>query len=164
MNASHQRLAVEAFRWNDDRPFALRQAKRDVLLDDVLLMRIDIEALLNRRFRGFDLLMIGQDAGDLLQRRSGVADRIAVDGDGPDCRRPPHFDGAVRGARPLQEAAEIDVGRNEIRVERDRLLQRIDRRRRVARIAVESRAVEIGHIKQRMLRVGIDPDLIELTR
>ena len=53
-------------------------------------------------------------------------------------RRAPKFDGLVRRPRALDETAQIDIGRHEIRVDRDRLLQRFSGRGRIPRLAVQA--------------------------
>ena len=58
MDTFHQRLAVKTLPRNDGRPFALRKAQGNILLDEIRLLRIDIEALLNSGFSGFQLLMV----------------------------------------------------------------------------------------------------------
>ena len=68
IDAAEQGLAVEKLRRRRDRPFALRQAQGGILLDDVGLPRIDVQALLDGFFRLLALLRGGQDARNLRQR------------------------------------------------------------------------------------------------
>ena len=58
MDAFHQRLTVEAVRRHDGGPFALGKAQGDILLDEIVLLRIDVQALPNNGFGGFYLLMV----------------------------------------------------------------------------------------------------------
>ena len=56
MNIAQQGLAVDAFRTFRRRPFALLQAQREILLDQILAVRTDIEAAFHRLLRPLDLL------------------------------------------------------------------------------------------------------------
>ena len=61
-------LAVDRLPWLDRRPLALAQAQGDKLLDDVALVRLDVEGVAQRRFRGLVAEPLGQHPAQLLQR------------------------------------------------------------------------------------------------
>ena len=80
MNAAHERLLLDPLGAHGHGPFALRKPQRDKLLDEVALVGRDLEALLNGGLRAFDLLAVGHDARDLLERRRDIGDSHAGKG------------------------------------------------------------------------------------
>ena len=66
VEARHEGRARELASVGCDRPFALRQTRGGVLFDNVALIEAEIEALQERDFGGFVLLVVAEHAAQLL--------------------------------------------------------------------------------------------------
>src|SRR5712671_6941030 len=77
-------------------------------------------------------------------------------------RRAPQFDRTIGAARSLQYAAEIDIGRHEIGILGDGVVERFDRGGLISGLTVQAGAIEICHVKLWVFPIEIDPDLVEL--
>ena len=88
-----------------------------------MMMKTEIEALRQRCFRRFVLLVVAQHAAQLLQERDLVFDGVASDGRHAFDADLPLLDGFTGLALPLKRAAEIDPRRREVRIDRDRRAQ-----------------------------------------
>ena len=110
LDRPHELRALERALGGGHRPAALAQAQPRILAGGVALGRVQLQALLQGRFRGLGLLMIDQHTADLLQRHGLVLERLACD------RRQalrPHLPGEHRvadRALALQHPAQVHIG------------------------------------------------------
>ena len=131
------------------------------MLHGLGLARVEVDRLAQRilRYR-IDMIEL-EHAAHLLQRHKFVAQRRAIELRQTVRQFQPLADGKARLAIVLEQAAEVDVGRVEIGVERDCLPQRMDGAETVAAALGDDRHVEQGRREMRILGVQRDPALVE---
>ncbi len=163
MEARDERTARELRRRCCDRPLTLRQADGRILLDDVALMEAQVQALRERDFRRFVLLVVAQDAAELLQQGDLVFDAIPGDSGHALEAGFPLFDCRGRIAAALKCTAEIYVRRCKIRVGDQRRAQGGKRASVVAGLREQRRAIEVDDEEQGVLAIHRYPNLVELA-
>ena len=147
-----------------ERPFALRQAKGRVLFDDV-----GCRGLISRHWRMASSAAslcwaAAHDRGRSASRPlSHIAWHLPLTG-AARLTAVATVQRRARCRRPLRNPAKIDVSRHEIRIQRDRLVERRRGRGLVLHLAGQRRAIEMRHIELRMAAIVIYPGLIELAR
>ena len=160
-NRPHQRGPGHIVPRRHHRPFALPLPEREVVLDDVMLVRVDLQTLPQGVFGMLVDAAALENAANLLECHDLVADRGAGDAGQPPDDRIPLKIGLVDRALAFEQGSQIDIRRDEIGIEGNRLFQRFLGAVQVVEFAEHHAEIEIDGIAQRICGVVIEPDLVE---
>jgi hypothetical protein len=142
----------------------LRQARGDVLLGHIAGIGRKFEALRERDFGGGELVIIGQDAADLLQQGDLVVDAVSRDGRHEIELAAPLGDCLPCLALPFEAGAKVDGGGGKVGLQRQRGAKFGLATGFVTDLLQQRRAVEVRDEQQRMRFIERDPDLVKLAR
>ena len=131
------------------------------VLHDLSLMAVDLQALAQQVLGGFILVSCFQRTGALIQSGRLVSDGGAVYRFHSGQSGRPLHDGQADISLPFVHAAEVDVGRHEIRIQGDRAGQTVAGRIEVTSIRQHHGVVEEDRKEHRMVRIVSDPRFIQ---
>ena len=146
----------------DDRPLALPLAQRNPVLHRLGLLRRKIDGLVQRIFSSGIRMVELEHPAQLVQRHDLVADGSAIDGRHAVDERQPLADGGARLPQVLQRAAKVDVGGVKLRIDPQRIAQRIDGGEGISCPLCHDSHVEVRSGKMRIIRMKGDPSLVEI--